>query len=69
MSTTLPDAAVLEFVSYTHEPAKAPMPGAFGTDVFELVAVAPGATSLVASASRPWAGGETLTFTLGVDVE
>jgi predicted secreted protein len=67
--TTLPDPAVLELRRYTHEPPEAQMPGDFGADVFELVAVAPGSTSLVASASQPWVGGETITFTLGVDVE
>jgi predicted secreted protein len=64
-----PDPAVLPFVRSWHQDPASPMPGAFGTDVFEFRGVAPGSTSIEASASQPWEGGETVTFTLDVTVE
>jgi predicted secreted protein len=64
-----PDAAVLRLASSAHE---APGPGAplgnFGQDLFVFQALAPGQTRLVATATRPWKGGETETFTLSVTV-
>lgn len=66
---TSPDAAILRLGSSTHEP---PAPGAplgnFGQDVFAFQALAAGETRVVATATRPWKGGETETFTLSVVV-
>jgi predicted secreted protein len=68
-SVTLPpDQAVLSSVSAEHQEPTSGLPGDFGKDVFTFRAVGSGHTSLVASATQPWAGGGTVTFTLDVQV-
>lgn len=66
---TAPDPVVLKPTGAEHEPPTVVMPGASGNDVFRFEALAKGRTRLVATATRPWKGGETETFTLDVVVE
>jgi len=66
--TTSPDHAVLKSMAAEHQQATSGLLGDFGKDIFKFQAVAPGQTSLIASAAQPWSGGATVTFTLAIQV-
>lgn len=65
---TISDARVVTQTGHETIAASPARPGAPGSDVWVLQAMAPGTTTVSTSYSRPWAGGEQDSWSFTADV-